>query len=99
MKPSEQEEEYMARQEFEKKKRLKLQAERALEEGEKARLQELHFMKCPKCGQDLIEVDFHKIKVDKCSGCDGIWLDAGEFDQVSRLEKGVLDGLFKVFRR
>lgn len=99
MKPSEREEEYMARKEFERKKRLREELARKLSEEEKEAQRKLHYMKCPKCGMDLIEVDHNNIKVDKCSGCEGIWLDAGEFAEVSKMEKGALDKLFSVFRR
>lgn len=98
-KPSEKEDEYFARLEFEKKKEKEREKQLKLAEEERQRLKELHFMRCPKCGMELIEIDYHRIKVDKCSGCDGIWLDAGELDQVSRLEKGSLDKLFSVFKR
>ncbi len=99
MKPSEREEEYMARMEFERKRRLKEDLDRQVSEEEKKRRQELHYMKCPKCGMDLIEIDYNKIKVDKCSHCNGIWLDAGEMDQVAAMEKSSLDKLFSVFKR
>ena len=56
-------------------------------------------MKCPKCGMGLLEVDYNNIKVDKCSSCDGIWLDAGELEAVSQLSKSGMDRLFNVFRR
>jgi Pyruvate/2-oxoacid:ferredoxin oxidoreductase delta subunit len=36
------------------------------------------WMKCPECGVDLIERDYKNIKVDKCSACEGVWLDTGE---------------------
>jgi len=36
------------------------------------------WMKCPKCGVDLFEKDYKNIKVDKCSACEGVWLDTGE---------------------
>jgi len=47
----------------------------------------------------LIEIDYKNIKVDKCSGCDGIWPDAGELEAVSRLEKSGMDKLFSVFKK
>jgi ribosomal protein L37AE/L43A len=59
----------------------------------------LHFMKCPKCGTDLIEVDFQGMKIDECSECRGMWLDAGEFDAMAKIEKPVLERLFNVFRK
>jgi Zn-finger nucleic acid-binding protein len=43
-------------------------------------------MSCPKCGAELIEVDYRVVKIDECSHCLGTWLDAGEFNTVSRLE-------------
>ena len=98
-KPSEQEEEYFARIEFEKRKQIEEKKQKKLIEEEKKRLRELHFMRCPKCGMQLIEIDYKNIKVDKCSGCDGIWLDPGEFEAVSRLEKLGMDKLFSVFKK
>ena len=68
-------------------------------EGEKKKLKELHYMKCPKCGMELIEIDYEGIKVDKCSRCEGIWLDAGELEAISKIEKKVLDKLFNVFKK
>ena len=98
-KPSEREAEYFARMDYERKKKFEEEKHRKLAEGEKKRLKELHFMRCPKCGMELIEIDYKGIKVDKCSECEGIWLDAGELETVSRLEKSGLDKLFGVFRR
>ena len=98
-KPSEQEEEYFARMEFEKRKKIEEERHIQLAEQEKKRLQELHYMRCPKCGMQLIEIDYKNIKVDKCSGCDGIWLDAGELEAVSKLEKSGMDKLFGVFKK
>ena len=43
-------------------------------------------MKCPKCGETLKERTFQKIVIDQCSGCHGIWLDAGELEQVAEKE-------------
>lgn len=99
MKPSEKEEEFFARQSFEKKRKLEEEKQKALAGDQKKKARELHFMKCPKCGMDLIEIDYKKIKIDKCSSCAGVWLDAGEMEQVARMEKGGLDKLFSVFAK
>jgi hypothetical protein len=56
-------------------------------------------MRCPKCGMELIEIDYRGIKVDRCSECLGIWLDAGELESISKLEKTTLDKLFSVFKK
>jgi len=98
-KPSEREEEYFAKMEFEKKKKQEEEKQKKLAEGEKKKLKELHYMKCPKCGMELIEIDYKSTKIDKCSGCGGIWLDAGELEVVSQLEKKGLDKLFSVFKK
>jgi len=99
MKPSEKEEEFFARQDFEKKKKQEEEKQKALAAEQKNKARELHFMKCPKCGMDLIEIDYKKIKIDKCSSCSGVWLDAGEMEQIAQLEKGGLDKLFSVFAK
>ncbi len=99
MKPSEREAEFIAKMEFEKKRKIEEEKQKKLKEEEKIKLKELHYMKCPKCGMELLEIDYKEIKVDKCSECSGIWLDAGELEAVSKLEKGGLDKLFSVFKK
>lgn len=99
VKPSEKEEEYFIRQEFEKRKKAEQEKSARIKEEEKKRLKELHYMHCPKCGQQLIEMDYKGILIDKCSNCDGVWLDAGELEEISRLEKGKLDKLFRTFKK
>ncbi len=98
-KPSEKEEEYFARLEFERKKKQEAEKHAKLASDEKKRLRDLHCMHCPKCGMELIEIDYKGVKVDKCSECDGIWLDAGELETISKFEKSSLDKLFSVFRK
>ncbi|MFC2103342.1 zf-TFIIB domain-containing protein [Bacteroidota bacterium] len=99
VKPSEKEEEYFLRLEFEQRKKAEAEKLAQLNEEEIKKLKELHYMHCPKCGQNLIEIDYKGIAVDKCSHCDGVWLDAGELEQVSQLEKTKLDKLFTVFKK
>jgi len=99
IKPTEQEEEHFARMEYERKKKIEEEKHKKLAEVEKKKLKELHSMRCPKCGMELIEIDYKGIKVDRCSECEGIWLDAGELETVSKLEKSGLDKLFSVFKK
>jgi uncharacterized protein len=99
MKPSEQEEEYFARKEFEKKKKLEEEKHKQLSADERAKIKDLHFMRCPKCGMELIEVEYKGVKIDECSECEGIWLDAGELETVSKMEKTGLDKFFSVFKK
>jgi len=63
-------------------------------ELEKRLRKELHFMHCPKCGMKLIEIDYKSLKIDRCSSCDGVWMDAGELEAAVELEKGLLRRIF-----
>ena len=99
MTPSKNEEEYFARIEFERRKTMEVEKVKKLAEEEKKNLKDLHYMRCPKCGMELIEIEFKGIKIDKCFQCDGVWLDAGEMDALSKLEKTVMDKLFRVFKK
>jgi uncharacterized protein with PIN domain len=98
-KPSEKEDEYITRKEYQRLKQLEEEKHKKLAAEEKIRLKELHYMRCPKCGMELIAIDYKKIEVDKCSECEGVWLDAGELEAVSKLEKSSIDKLFSVFRK
>ncbi len=89
---------HFEREELEKKKnRLEKQiAQMAVEE--KKQQKELHFMHCPKCGSDLVEINFREILIDKCTSCQGVWLDAGELEQVTTEEDSFLNAMLKVFK-
>ena len=96
--PSDKEEEYFARIEFEKRRKLQEEQLRAIEEAEKIRLKELHYMCCPKCGMELHEIELRNVKVDKCFGCEGIWLDAGELETLMSLDKKLSDKVLGIFK-
>ncbi len=96
-KPSEKEEDFVARTEYLRLKKIEEAKHNHLAEEEKKKLKTLHFMKCPKCGMELIALDYKGIEVDKCSECEGIWLDAGELEAVSSLEKSRIDQLSSLF--
>jgi Zn-finger nucleic acid-binding protein len=51
-------------------------------------------MRCPKCGEPLKARSFQKIEIDQCTGCNGIWLDAGEMEQVAGKENDSWLGKF-----
>ncbi|MCB0278814.1 MAG: zf-TFIIB domain-containing protein [Calditrichaeota bacterium] len=93
------EEEYFKREEFERKQKREAEKSEKLATEEKKRLKDLHYMRCPKCGMELIEIDYKGLNVDKCSNCSGIWLDAGELEMVSKFEKVALDKWFTVFKK
>ena len=67
-----------------RKARAKREAERTSHEREeeRRRLKDLHFMRCPKCGHELREETIDGVQVDRCSFCEGLYLDAGELDKL-----------------
>jgi len=93
-KPTESEEEYIARIEYQRRKKAEGEKQALMADEEKRQRKELHFMHCPKCGMKLIEVDYKSLKIDRCSACGGVWLDAGELEAAVDLEKGLLGRIF-----
>ena len=97
VKPSEQEEEYFARQEFERRKQALAEQESRAAEKERLRVLAVAKDRCPTCGAPLVAVPFRGVELDKCSRRQGVWLDCGELDQVVAEEKGFLGGLKRIF--
>jgi hypothetical protein len=98
VKPTEKEEEFFARAELERLKKSEEEKQKNIQQQERERLKNLHYMRCPKCGMELIEIDYKGITIDRCSECDGVWLDAGELETISKLEKTGLDKFFSIFK-
>jgi Zn-finger nucleic acid-binding protein len=48
-------------------------------------------MICPACKSDMIVVEHHKIELDYCPGCRGVWFDSGELELL--LESAGLEGV------
>lgn len=85
-----QEDEY-----FVKKERELLANLKAKQEAEtKTSLQKTCYMHCPKCGAPLKARSFQKIEIDQCTECNGIWLDAGELEQVAGKDESSWLGKF-----
>jgi len=98
-KPSRAEDEYFARQELERRKKWAQEQATKMATDEKDRLKQEHWMKCPKCGMDLKEIEVHGVKVDQCAHCGGIFLDAGEMEQIAKQsDSGVMGRVFSMFR-
>lgn len=81
-KPSSTEEEYFAREEIEKKRKLALEQSQALATQQREELKRLHYMKCPKCGMDLQSLKRGDVEIDTCFNCHGVFLDAGELERL-----------------
>ena len=97
VKPTDQEEEYFARLAFEGQK--KALGERAVQaaDDERRRILSVVRGRCPKCGSELIPVPYRGIELDKCSGCQGVWLDFGELDQVVPEDHGFFGSVRRIF--
>ena len=50
--------------------------------AERQRLRDLHYLKCPKCGHDLKTESLDGIEIDRCTFCEGFFVDAGELEQL-----------------
>jgi hypothetical protein len=72
-----------------RKAREAREAERLAKESaaERQRLKDLHYMKCPKCGHDLKVEALDGIEIDRCTFCEGFFVDAGELEQLFLVRK------------
>ncbi|MFL5349819.1 MAG: zf-TFIIB domain-containing protein [Hyalangium sp.] len=102
-KPSSTEEEYFAREEIEKKRKLALQQAEEMATHHREGLKQLHYMKCPKCGMDLHTLTKGHVDIETCFNCHGVWLDSGELEQI--LAQGpegggkVMGAILNLFKR
>jgi hypothetical protein len=76
------EDEYFARLEFDRFRKLAEQKAAKMKEQEREELKRLHWMRCPKDGMELKEIEYLGVRIDKCAQCGGIFLDAGELERV-----------------
>lgn len=79
------EEEYFRRKDKESLTRLR----EALREEASARGDEGKLMNCPRCNGHLDEETYDDVMIHRCATCGGIWLDAGELEQILAQESGV----------
>ena len=94
-----QEDEYFARIEFEKRKKALAEKQKRMKKEERKELKEKHWMHCPKCGMEMVEIEFEGIKVDKCSECLGIFFDNGEVDHlIEKNRPGFLSRMAAIFK-
>jgi uncharacterized protein len=81
--PHRNEDEYFVKYDAEliKQQRARLDEERRTAERKS------HYNKCPRCGADLKEREFHHMKIDECPECHGVWLDKGEMDMLTHVDR------------
>lgn len=99
-KPTTIEDEYVWREEQKLRLRTLAEQQKAVPDSEKQRLKELHWMHCPKCGQELATERCGPVEIDVCPGCKGLWLDANELQTLvaDARHGGFLRSCLKLFR-
>lgn len=85
-KPSQAEEDFIAREEIEKRHKLAVELRARQQKADAEALKQAHHMHCPKCGQELQGINFRGVHVDRCFHCNGTWLDAGEIEKLAAKE-------------
>ena len=86
LKPGEREDEHLVREEFKRKKSTEEKTQILMTAEAKEKLKKLHYMHCPNCGMNLIDINYKGLSIDKCSSCDGVWLNAGQLEAIANLE-------------
>lgn len=68
---------------------------REIEKAERNRLREAHWMKCPKCGNEMVEEQLEDIGVERCTVCAGLFFDHGDLQTVLMRKQ---ENRFKFYR-
>jgi hypothetical protein len=99
-KPSDKEQEYFIKKDLERIKAMRDEHMKKQQETERARLKELHYMHCAKCGQEMTTVTLSGVEVELCPGCGGMYLDQGELAKLTEQNRrGALSAAIESARR
>jgi uncharacterized protein len=98
MKPNKIEDEYVWVQELQNRLSRREEEQQAQSYAEKVRLKELHWMQCPKCGQELVSEECDSVEIDVCPSCKGVWLDAGELGTIVEKRGSFFHSCLRVIR-
>ena len=44
-------------------------------------------MNCPVCKDSMVVLELEQVEIDYCTGCEGVWLDAGELELLLETEQ------------
>ena len=81
------EERYFIEQEVKRLKQIHQERMTKQAEAERARLKELHFMHCAKCGEQMETTTLVEVEIEVCPDCGGIYLAAGELHKIVNEQK------------
>jgi hypothetical protein len=102
VKPSQTEDDYFAKEDLEKKRKMALKVRHEMAADEARRLRELHRGHCPGCGQQMNEVKLRGVDVDVCFACNGVFLESHEIEafqrQINEGRRGVVAAILNWFR-
>lgn len=90
------EERYFHEKEAEQLKQMRAKLDAARKQRTADQAKEIHWMKCPKCGAEMSEIELEGIMIDKCVGCQGLFFDRGELE-LMLVNKKALGPLRKLF--
>jgi hypothetical protein len=92
------EDEYFKKRDMEAKAKLKAKLDAQKAEAEKAARMELHFLKCGKCGSDMVTQVFRGIEIERCGNCGAVLLDPGELEELAGDDQSdLITSFFSVF--
>ena len=66
------------------------------EKTEREKLRLAHWLKCPKCGNDMKAEHMQGIEIDVCTVCEGVYFDHGELETLLMSKQ---ENRFKFYRR
>jgi hypothetical protein len=99
-KPSRAEDEYFVREELERRKKWAKERAAEMAKEEREKLKQLHWMRCPKDGMELQTTELQGVRIDSCGLCHGMWLDAGELEQLLNPSRpDLVTRVLSVFKR
>ena len=65
------------------------------EKEERERLRQAHWMKCPKCGNEMRAEQLEGIEIERCSVCGGMFFEHSEFQTLLMRKQ---ESRFKFYR-
>ncbi len=98
LKSSSSEDEYFAREEAIKLRKLTTSQKKGMSVIEQREIKEIHFMHCPKCGMEMKTIKINNVDVDKCFSCGGLFFDDGELEKVTRRASKFFKSVDSVFK-
>lgn len=96
------EERYFYEKDRELVKALREQANEERVQQEREQERAIHWMRCPKCGAPMEEIQLELLFVERCRTCRGVYFDDGELAILRKLElegqRGAGDFLSRLIR-